>query len=145
MIGSTLSGNISSSVYGIPLTTRKKDTAPCEGMLVAIGLINTSVNYFDAKKSVPCNWVFVITEFVISGIQCIFVCPCVLSSLQLAPFVRLTVFSSQYFYLLFSFSPSSFTLSPSISLIIIFYGHLSRYHWRMCSCDGLFWFFVNRI
>ena len=43
-------------------------------MLIVTELFNTSVNDFDAKKSVLCSRVIVVTELIVSRTQCTYSC-----------------------------------------------------------------------
>ena len=47
-----------------------KETVHYKWVLVVTNFLNIAVNYFDAKKSVRCSRVLILTEFVVSGTQC---------------------------------------------------------------------------
>ena len=47
-----------------------KQTLRCSSLLVATKLLDIAANNLDAKESVRCNRVFVVTELIASGTQC---------------------------------------------------------------------------
>ena len=63
------------TLHSVPLTTSKKMQKKLlirVRVLVVTELFNITINDFDAKKSVRCNQVLIVT--VVSGIQCISTC-----------------------------------------------------------------------